>query len=38
MEASRAEIEALRGTLSEADADIDNMVSFLANASRGIVR
>ena len=38
LEASRAEIEALRGTVPEADADIDNMVSFLANASRGIVR
>ena len=38
LDASRAEIEALRGTVPEADADIDNMVSFLANASRGIVR
>ena len=38
LEASRTEIEALRGTLPEADPDIDNMVSFLANASRGIVR
>ena len=38
LDAARAEIEALRGQLPEADVDVDNMVSFLAKATRGIVR
>lgn len=38
LEAARAEIEALRGQVSDADPDIDNMVQFLAKATRGIVR
>jgi len=38
LEASRAEIAALRGVTPEADVDIDNMLSFLAEANRGIVR
>lgn len=37
-EAARQEIEALRGEAPDADQDIDNMLAFLANASRGIVR
>jgi UDP-N-acetylglucosamine acyltransferase len=32
------EIEALRGQAPDADPDIDNMLAFLAKASRGIVR
>ncbi|MBI2731843.1 MAG: acyl-ACP--UDP-N-acetylglucosamine O-acyltransferase [Aquabacterium sp.] len=38
LEASKAEIAALRGQVPEADADIDMMLAFLADASRGIVR
>lgn len=38
LEAAKAEIAALRGQQPDADADIDNMLSFLAAASRGIVR
>ena len=37
-EHSKKEIEELRGQVPEADADIDNMLAFLNNASRGIVR
>lgn len=37
-ETAKQEIAALRGLAPEADADIDNMLSFLAQASRGIVR
>jgi UDP-N-acetylglucosamine acyltransferase len=37
-ETSKKEIEALRGQVLDADADIDNMLNFLNNASRGIVR
>ena len=35
---AKKEIAALRGQVPEADADIDNMLTFLNNASRGIVR
>lgn len=35
---SKKEIEELRGQVPEADTDIDNMLAFLNNASRGIVR
>lgn len=38
LEAAKAEIAALRGQQPDADADIDNMLTFLASASRGIVR
>lgn len=38
LEAAKAEIAALRGQVPEADADIDMMLAFLADASRGIVR
>jgi UDP-N-acetylglucosamine acyltransferase len=38
LEASKAEIAALRGTVEGADVDIDNMLAFLAQADRGIVR
>jgi UDP-N-acetylglucosamine acyltransferase len=37
-ETAKEEIFALRGQMPEADADIDNMLSFLNSASRGIVR
>jgi hypothetical protein len=37
-ETSKKEIEELRGQVPEADQDIDNMLAFLHNASRGIVR
>jgi UDP-N-acetylglucosamine acyltransferase len=37
-ESARQEIAALRGQMPEADADIDNMLTFLNSASRGIVR
>jgi UDP-N-acetylglucosamine acyltransferase len=37
-EAAKKEIEGLRGTASEADVDIDNMLTFLNQATRGIVR
>ena len=38
LDAAKAEIEGLRGQTPEADIDIDNMLTFLAEASRGIVR
>lgn len=38
LEAAKAEIEALRGQHEPADADIDKMLAFLADANRGIVR
>jgi UDP-N-acetylglucosamine acyltransferase len=38
LEASRAEIAALKGTVTGADVDIDLMLGFLAQAERGIVR
>ena len=38
LEAARAEIEALRGQVSDADADVALMLGFLADARRGIVR
>ncbi|HNN32571.1 MAG TPA: acyl-ACP--UDP-N-acetylglucosamine O-acyltransferase [Ottowia sp.] len=38
LDAAREQIEALRGELAEADADIALMQDFLATASRGIVR
>ncbi|WP_374318767.1 acyl-ACP--UDP-N-acetylglucosamine O-acyltransferase [Aquabacterium sp.] len=38
LDAAKAEIEGLRGQTPEADVDIDNMLTFLAEASRGIVR
>ncbi|MGC2166456.1 MAG: acyl-ACP--UDP-N-acetylglucosamine O-acyltransferase [Gallionella sp.] len=37
-EAAKQEIAALRGSVPEADADIDYMLSFLNTATRGIVR
>jgi len=37
-ETAKQEIAALRGLAVEADTDIDNMLSFLNNATRGIVR
>lgn len=37
-DAAKREIEGLRGQVPEADADIDNMMAFLSQASRGIVR
>jgi UDP-N-acetylglucosamine acyltransferase len=33
-----AEIAAMRGTSPETDADVDLMLGFLGDASRGIVR
>ena len=38
LEAAKAEIATLRGQHPEADADIDMMLAFLADATRGIVR
>lgn len=38
LDAARAEIEALRGQVPAADVDVDMMLGFLADASRGIVR
>ena len=38
LEASKAEIAALRGQTPGAEVDIDNMLTFLAEANRGIVR
>jgi UDP-N-acetylglucosamine acyltransferase len=38
LEAAKAEIALLRGEHADAEADIDNMLSFLAAAERGIVR
>ena len=38
LDAARKQIEALRGELADADADIALMQDFLATASRGIVR
>jgi UDP-N-acetylglucosamine acyltransferase len=37
-DAAKNEIAGMRGQVAEADADIDNMLTFLNNASRGIVR
>lgn len=37
-DAAKQEIAGLRGQVPEADADLDNMLTFLGNASRGIVR
>jgi UDP-N-acetylglucosamine acyltransferase len=37
-DAAKKEIEALRGQVPDADADIENMLNFLNHASRGIVR
>lgn len=37
-EAAQQEIAALRGQVTDADADIDNMLNFLSHANRGIVR
>ncbi len=37
-DAAKQEIEALRGQAPDADADIDNMLTFLRRATRGIVR
>lgn len=37
-ESAKQELASLRGHVPEADTDIDNMLSFLSNASRGIVR
>ena len=38
LEAARQQIDALRGELAEADADIARMQEFLVTATRGIVR
>lgn len=38
LEAARAEIEALRGSVPEADGEVELMLGFLAQATRGIVR
>ena len=38
LQAARQQIDALRGEVSDADADIALMQDFLAQASRGIVR
>mgnify|MGYP003703453443 FL=1 len=38
LELAKSEIAGLRGQTPEADVDIDNMLAFLAEASRGIVR
>ena len=38
LDAARQQIEALRGEVPEADTDIALMQTFLAQASRGIVR
>ena len=37
-ETSKKEIEALRGQVADADTDVDNMINFLNQANRGIVR
>lgn len=37
-EVAKNEIEGLRGQVPEADPDIDNMLAFLSQANRGIVR
>lgn len=37
-DAAKQEIETLRGQVPDADADIENMLSFLNSATRGIVR
>ncbi|MFZ2162016.1 MAG: acyl-ACP--UDP-N-acetylglucosamine O-acyltransferase [Sideroxyarcus sp.] len=37
-EAAKKEIEGLRGQAADADQDIENMLTFLNNATRGIVR
>lgn len=38
LDAARQEIAALKGQVADADVDVDNMVNFLAQANRGIVR
>jgi UDP-N-acetylglucosamine acyltransferase len=38
LEQAVAQIEALRGQVAEADADVQLMLDFLASATRGIVR
>jgi UDP-N-acetylglucosamine acyltransferase len=38
LETAKQEISGLRGQVPETDVDIDNMLTFLNNASRGIVR
>ena len=38
LETARAEIEALRGSVPEADGEVELMLGFLGDASRGIVR
>jgi UDP-N-acetylglucosamine acyltransferase len=35
---AKKEIEALRGQAADADADVENMLTFLSHATRGIVR
>lgn len=37
-ESAKQELAALKGQVPEADTDVDNMLDFLAKASRGIVR
>jgi UDP-N-acetylglucosamine acyltransferase len=37
-DAAKKEIEGLRGQAADADQDIDNMLTFLSHATRGIVR
>ncbi|MBI4808149.1 MAG: acyl-ACP--UDP-N-acetylglucosamine O-acyltransferase [Nitrosomonadales bacterium] len=37
-EAAKQEIAAMRGQAADADADVDNMLTFLSKATRGIVR
>ena len=37
-DAAKKEIEGLRGQAADADADIENMLNFLNQATRGIVR
>lgn len=38
LDTAKQEIEELRGQVSDADADIENMLTFLNSATRGIVR
>ena len=38
LDAAKAEIEALLGTVPDADGEVRLMLDFLANAPRGIVR
>jgi len=37
-DAAKKEIEALRGQAADADNDVENMLTFLNHAARGIVR